>query len=79
MLNSKKGLSFSEFLVFLCLVANNVVIKSSRPKKSGMIEDLLQVLLFELFQPFEASVEVPDELDDDLAYTMSSDTEYRMT
>ena len=77
MSTSKKSLIFSEFLVFLCLVANNVVIKSSRPKKGGMVHELLEVLLFELLSPYSAGLEVPESLDNDLAYTMSSNTSYK--
>ena len=77
MSTSKKSLIFAEFLVFLCLVANNVIIKSTRPKKGGMVFDLLEILLFEIFQPHSATLEIPEELDNDLAYTMSSNTSYR--
>ena len=34
-------------------------------------------MFHELFLPFGNTLEVPEELDDDLAYTMSSDTKYR--
>ena len=41
------------------------------------MHDLLEVLLFELVTPYSASVEIPEELDNDLAYTMSSNTSYK--
>lgn len=77
MSTSKKNTIFAEFLVLVCLVANNVVIKSSRPKKGGMVADLVEVMLFELVSPYSGSVEIPESLDNDLAYTMSSNTSYK--
>lgn len=60
------------------MIANNVKFKQTqKQKKSGMLEDLLQAMLQEVFQPYGFTIDVPDEISNDLAYTMSSNTQYK--